>query len=141
MHAAAYKSVSDICCDDLKYCGLTLHQRCKQPAADAFLTDIITAFDKLDTADKLPAIFWEANELIRLLNIVPDPVSLILTPSLLMLCQEIPSLIATPLSDSIVRSCSSLEELVGDLKVQLNKFMASISQASDNLSKLLSSVV
>ena len=75
--AAAYKSLWDICCVDLKDCGLTFHQRRtseKRPAADAFLTDIITAFDKLDTADKLPAIFCEANELIRLPSLVIDTV-------------------------------------------------------------------
>ena len=55
--------------------------------------------------------------------------------------QEIPSLIAAPLSDSIVKSCSSLEELVGDLKVQLNKFSSSIAQATDKLSKVSHSAV
>ena len=55
--------------------------------------------------------------------------------------QEIPSLIAAPLSDSIVKSCSSLEELVGDLKVQLNKFSSSIAQATDKLSNVSHSSV
>ena len=40
-------------------------------AADAFLADIVTAFDKLDTSDKLPAILCEANDLIKLPYLVP----------------------------------------------------------------------
>ena len=47
----------------------------KRQAADAFLADIVTAFDKLDTSDKLAAILCEANHLIKLPYLVPDPVS------------------------------------------------------------------
>ena len=77
--ATAYKSLWDNCEDDLSLCGLTFHQRrttCeKRQAANAFLADIITAFDKLDTSDKLPAILCEANDLIKLPCLAPDPIS------------------------------------------------------------------
>lgn len=47
----------------------------KREVADALLADILVAFDKLDAVDKLPTIFCEANDLIRLPSLVLDPVS------------------------------------------------------------------
>ena len=64
--ATAHKSLWDNCGDDLKQLGLSYHLRRgseKRQAADMLFTDIITAFDKLDSVEKLPAIFCEANEL------------------------------------------------------------------------------
>ena len=67
--AAAYKSLWDMCGNVLRDCGLAYHSRRssdKRPVVDALLDDILVVFDKLDTVDKLPAIYCEAKELIRL---------------------------------------------------------------------------
>ena len=136
--ATAYKSLWDNCEDDLSLCGLTFHQRRtseKRQAADAFLADILTAFDKLDTSDKLPAIICEANDLIKLPCLVSDPISVKLDSqtntlnSLADKIQHLPSLTSHP-SDVIDKSCSALDKVVGDLKVQLSKFSSSIASFS-----------
>ena len=49
--------------------------------------------------------------------------------SLMDKVQDLPSLMAASLSDTAVKSCSSLDQLVGDLKVQLDKF-SSLSAAA-----------
>ena len=56
----AYKSLWDACGDDLRDCGLTVHSRRsseKLQLVDALLTDIIAAFDKLDTVDSFLGFF------------------------------------------------------------------------------------
>ena len=134
--ATAYKSLWDNYEDNLSFCGLTFYQRrtCeKRQAADTFLADIIIAFDKLDTSDKLLAILCEANNLIKLPCLAPDPISVKLaidsqTNTLNYLAdkiQRLPSLTPPP-SDAIDKSCSALDKVVGDLKEQLSKFSSSI---------------
>lgn len=136
--ATAYKSLWDNCEADLLLCGYTFHQRRtseKRQAADAFLADSVVAFDKLDTLDKLPAILCEANDLIKLPCLVPDPISVKLDSqtstlnSLVDKIQHLPSSISPP-SDVIDKSCSALDKVICDLKEQLNKFSSSIASFS-----------
>ena len=68
----------DFCGDLLKELGLTYHTRRSTDKRDAFeatLTDILSAFNKLDEVDKLPPIYCEATHLISLPCLEPDPIS------------------------------------------------------------------
>ena len=66
---SSHKLLWDFCRDDLQQTGLTYYSRRgseKRVLTDVLLADILVAFEKLDAADKLPTIFCEANDLIRL---------------------------------------------------------------------------
>ena len=116
--ATAHKTLWAHCGDDLKQLGLSYHLRCgseKRQVADMLFTDIITAFDKLDSAEKLPAIFCEATELIRLPCLAPDPIFAKLEAnnsaldSLTNKVHNLPCLVAASSSESLVKCCSSLD--------------------------------
>ena len=47
----------------------------KLQVTDVLLADIVAAFDKLDSVEKIPAMYCEANELIKLPSLNLDPVS------------------------------------------------------------------
>ena len=47
----------------------------KRPQAAADLEDILLAFSKLDEVDKIPQIYCEATELVKLPPIAADPIS------------------------------------------------------------------
>ena len=137
--ATAHKTLWDHCGDHLKQLGLSYHVRRgseKRQVADMVFTDIITAFDKLDSAEKLPAIFCEATELIRLPCLAPDPVSAKLEgnssvlDSLTNEVHNLPSLVAASSSESLVKCCSSLDGLIADLRSQLSQFSSSITSFS-----------
>ncbi len=74
----AKKALWDHCASELAALELSLpsrrsSERRSQAAAD--LDDILNAFDKLDDADKLPKIYCEADDLIKLPPVAADPVS------------------------------------------------------------------
>ena len=137
--ATAHKCLWDKCGDDLKQLGLSYHLRRgseKRQAADMHFTDITTAFDKLDSVEKLPAIFCEANELIRLPSLAPDPLSAKLEAntstldSLKNKVADLPFLVAASSSDSLGKSCSTLDKLIAELKSQLSQFSSSVMSFS-----------
>ena len=55
----ALKALWEFCRVDLEDLGFSFHQH---RSSEALLSDICTAFDKLDLANKLPTIFCEAND-------------------------------------------------------------------------------
>ena len=76
--ARAHKNLWEFCKDDLVHLGLSYHARRsseKRVVDDVLLADILVAIEKLDADDRLPVIFCEANDLICLPSLVPDPVS------------------------------------------------------------------
>ncbi len=75
--ADAKKKIWNFCKQDLSHSGITLQsrrdsERCSQLTAD--LEDALSTFEYLDSTEKLPTIFCEANDLIRLSPLSMDPV-------------------------------------------------------------------
>ena len=76
--AAAHRSLWDVCKIDLELSGLSFHSRRwseKRQLADILFADLMAAFDKLDCVEKVPPMFCEATDLIKLPTLVLDPVS------------------------------------------------------------------
>jgi len=75
---SAKKSLWEFCDADLSLLDVPFSPRhssekCTQAAAD--LEDILLAFSKLDEADKIPQIFCEATDLVKLPPIAADPIT------------------------------------------------------------------
>jgi len=75
---SAKKSLWEFCDADLSLLDVPFtprhsSEKCTQAAAD--LEDILLAFSKLDEADKIPQIFCEATDLVKLPPIAADPIS------------------------------------------------------------------
>ena len=78
MLASAKKALWECCKDDLTVLDLPFSQRRsleKRSQAAADLEDILLAFLKLDEVDKIPPIYCEALELVRLPPIAADHIS------------------------------------------------------------------
>ena len=78
MLASAKKALWECCNDDLTMLDLPFTQRRsseKRSQAAADLEDILLAFSKLDEVDKIPPIYCEALDLVRLPPITSDPIS------------------------------------------------------------------
>ena len=141
------KSLWDMCKVDLEQLGLTYHQRRgseKHKVADILLADILTAFKKLDGADRLPSVYCEAHDLIKLPSLVLDPVSKKLDAnsdileSLNSKVQGLSSVMGASPPESLNNCCSTLNDLIANLQQQLDQFSSSIvslSQFTDNVSK------
>ena len=74
----AKKALWNVCKLDLETAELTFHARRgseKRSQSAAELNDIVEAFSALDALDKLPTMYCEANDLLKLLPITIDPVS------------------------------------------------------------------
>ena len=142
----AYKALWDYCKEDLELQGLTYHSRrgsVKRQIMDVVFADILIAFEKLDIVDKLPLIYCEANQLLRLPCLVPDPISKKLDSnsklldSLVHKVDGLPALVtasatsaASSASDSVGKCCSALDNLISTLKQQLDQFSSSVSSLS-----------
>jgi len=82
MLAAAKKTLWDACTVDLSSLELPLIPRRsseKRSQASADLEDILLAFNKLDEVDKIPQIYCEAAELVKLPPVVTDPISMLVS--------------------------------------------------------------
>ena len=131
----------------LEQLGLTYHQRHgseKRKVADILFADILIAFDKLDGADRLPSVYCEAHDLIKLPSLALDPVSKKLDPnsdileSLNSKVQDLSSVMGASSPESLKNCCSTLNDLIANLQHQLDQFPSSIvslSQFTDNVSK------
>ena len=78
MLASAKKALWESCSDDLSSLDLPFTPRRsseKRTQAVADLEDILLAFSKLDEVDKIPLIYCEASDLVRLPPIAADPIS------------------------------------------------------------------
>ena len=138
-----------MCKVDLEQLGLAYYQRRgseKHKVADILLADILTAFKKLDGADRLPSVYCEAHDLIKLPSLVLDPVSKKLEAnsniieSLNSKVQDLSSVMRASSPESLNNCCSTLNDLkhVANLQQQLDQFSSSIvslSQFADNVSK------
>ena len=72
------KSLWEFCDADLSLLDLQFTPRCsseKRTQAAADLEDILLAFSNLDEADKIPQIFCEVTDLVKLPPIAADPIS------------------------------------------------------------------
>ena len=107
----AKKLLWDKCKLDLEVGGLTFHSRRaseKRSQAVAELDDINEAFELLDSHEKLPAIFCEANDLLNL-----------------------PPLCLDPVSDQLLENTNSINKIdtsIQELKEQLSSTRASLSK-------------
>ena len=130
----AHKLLWDCFGDVLKQFGLTYLSRRSTDKRDAFeatLSDILSAFNKLDEDDKIPSIYCEALHLINLPCLEPDPISKRLDTNhevISCLVQKVDNL-CTPF-DSTQKA---LEQLVSSLKDQLTNFSSSVSSLSRTL--------
>jgi len=87
-------------------------EKCTQAAAD--LEDILLAFSKLDEADKIPQIFCEATDLVKL-----------------------PPIAAYPISDLVLGNKACLQEIEGkisQLHAQITALQESTSKVEANIS-------
>ena len=82
MLAAAKKTLWDACTVDLSSLELPFIPRRsseKRSQASADLEDILLAFNKIDEVDKIPQIYCEAAELVKLPPVVTDPISMLVS--------------------------------------------------------------
>ena len=78
MLSSAFKALWEFCRPDLLRSGLTYQARRSAERRQLFnsiFLDLLTAFDVLDLDNCLPSTFCEANDLILLPTLDPDPVS------------------------------------------------------------------
>lgn len=107
----AKKRLWDECSGDLGSAGLFFHARRgseKRSQAMAELEDILEAFESLDASDKLPSVYCEATDLLK-----------------------IPPLALDPISEQLLGTCKSLDKLGGsvqELKEHLSATRASLSK-------------
>ena len=105
--------------ETLRAAGVTFqarHGSDKRSQAAAVLDDLLVAFDKLDELDKLPEIFCEANDLVKLPAVTTD------TCTELVQCNQIS---LTHLEDhvgSLSESLTSLSSKVSEIKSQLSSY-------------------
>ena len=100
----------------------------KRQVSDVLLADIVAAFDKLDSVEKIPAVYCEATDLIKLPTLTLDPVSKKLDEnttalqSLAHKVEELPSKVSTAAANPVTKCYSEIEKLISDIKVQLQQF-------------------
>ena len=84
MLASAKKALWESCSDDLSSLDLPFtppRSSEKRTQAVADLEDILLAFSKLDEVDKIPLVYCEASDLVRLPPIAADPISELVEPA------------------------------------------------------------
>ena len=138
----AHKHLWDFCGDLLKELGVTYHTRRSTDKRDAFeatLTDILSAFNKLDEVDKLPPIYCEATHLISLPCLEPDPISKRLDSNhkaITCLDKKVDNF-PVLLDDTQIK----LDELVSSLKDQLSDFTSSMTSFSKLIANKASGIL
>ena len=151
--STAHRLLWDTCGSDLELLGLSFHQRRaseKRQLSDIILADILVALDKLDDNDKIPAVYCEALDLIRLPSLVLDPVSrqvetnTTTLASLVHVVHELPSKVSNAVSEPVKKCYSDVDLMISNVKLQLDQFVSSIktltsSQISTRASPLLGS--
>ena len=116
----AVKCIWKFCRQDI---GLTYHTRRnseKRDLSDALFTDVSTALNRLDLANKLPEIYCEANDLLSIPSLEVDPVQRIEANTL-----------------SIDRLMASFGELPKVISKQVVKDSASAQKALQDNSALI----
>ena len=139
---SAHRRMWDFCGSDLDLLGFSYHSRRgsdKRQVTDVLLADIVAAFDKLDSVEKIPAIYCEANELIKLPTLKLDPVSEKLDKntctiqSLVDSMKELPSKVSANAAVTVERCCSQLNDLVSTVKQELQQLSGSVSSFTSRL--------
>ena len=139
--ARAHKNLWDFCKDNLVHLGLSYHARRsseKRVVADVLIADILVAFEKLDADDRLPVIFCEANDLICLPTLAPDPVSqrLDLNSTILeSLVKKVQEFSSAPSQVALSNQCSSLDTTISNLKGQLEQLSTSVTSLLHSCTK------
>ncbi len=114
--ASAKKVLWEACQSDLELAGWAFHTRRgseKRSQSVAELDDITEAFNALDDADKLPDIYCEANDLLKIPPISVDPVSEQLVCNRRIL-------------DSLDQSVMALQENLSNVRSSLSKELATV---------------
>ena len=136
---SAHKLLWDFCGSDLEQLGLPFHARRgsdKRQVTDIFVADIVTALDKLDSVEKIPDIYCEATDLIKLPSLNLDPVSKKLVEngttlqSLVEGVKALPSKVSAVLTESVTKCCVHLEKLVSSVKEELDQFSRTVSSGT-----------
>ena len=134
----AHKSFWQHCKNDLEELGLSFKNRRdsdKRSVSDAILGDIIVAFDALDNASKLPAIFVEATDLLSIPPVVLDPIAKKLSENtssidcLTSVVSQLSEKFSLPPADT---SKTTLDNLANNIQTQLE----SLSECIKTLSSL-----
>ena len=129
------------CCGTpaLESLGFQYHARRgsdRRQLSDIQITDIPLAFEKLDDKDKLPSIYCEANDLIKLPSLETDPVSKrveanaecirTLSESIYGLPSRVSEAV-TPVISAPISSCSeSLSSLVSNVAAQVQQLVSCV---------------
>ena len=132
----SHRMLWDTCGDDLEQLGMPFHARRgsdKRQVADVLLADIVTAFDRLDNHNKIPAIFCEAADLIKLPSLTLDPVSKKIhdntttLQSLALKIDDIPLKVSTALTNTVTSCYSEMDKLIASIKSQLQHFSGCVN--------------
>ena len=138
MLASAKKALWECCKDDLTVLDLPFTQRRsseKRSQAAADLEDILLAFSKLDEVDKIPPIYCEALDLVRLPPIASDPISDLIMGNRACL-QEIEAKISQ-LQDEIANSSATTaraEACLASFPPPPSSYTAAVSAEARNVS-------
>ena len=139
----AVKCLWKFCRQDLLDIGLTYHTRRnseKCDLSDALFTDVSTALDRLDLANKLPEIYCEANDLLSILslNLEVDPVSKRIEANTLSIDRLMASFGELPkvISKQVVKDSASAQKALQDL---INSAQSITDQSRSTYSSALQS--
>ena len=139
----SHKLLWDTCGEDLEQLGMPFRARRgsdKRQVSDVLIADIVAAFDKLDSVEKIPAVYCEATDLIKLPSLTLDPVSKKLDEnttalqSLAHKVEELPSEVSTAATNPVTKCYSEMEKLISDIKVQLQQFFGCVNTLSLKIS-------
>ena len=146
----SHKLLWDVCGEDLARLSMPYHARRgsdKRQVTDVLLADIVAAFDKLDSAERIPAIYCKATDLIQLPILTLDPVSKKLDEnntalqSLAHRVDDLPLKVLTDVANTVSISYSQLEKLISGIKVQLQQFSGCVDVLSHKFPDSSSTVV
>ena len=136
---ASQKLMWESCGVDLERLGLPFHSRRgsdKCQVSDVLLADIVAPVDKLDSIDKIPAIYCEATDLIKLSSLSLDPVSKKLDEnsttlqSLARVVEDLPMQVTMTVTAPVTKCYSELEKQISSVKEQLTRFSDSVTALS-----------
>ena len=139
---SAVKSLYEFCRSDLDRLGFSYQGRRssdKRQLFNAVFSDLISAFDKLDMDNSLPAIYCESFDLIHLPSLELDPVSKQLDlnskaiSSLSAVVEDLPGTCAKVVTDEVASSLDSLKALVDSAKVIKDKLSSTMDATVKSL--------
>ena len=146
MMSAALKMLWDFSRVDLSRLGFVYQNRRntdKKVLFDSVFSDLVRAFETLDTEDALPDLYCEANDLPSLPPFELDPIAKQMETNTKVLqtlrisVDNLPSTLSKPIHDHVSPQLQSLVESAQKLKDELTQLMSTSAKAiTENQSKI-----